>query len=60
MNDLMLIGIGLIVALLVLTGVGLTVRRFRNMPRRQKPVSKNVAAQAQPKSTRRRAEATRE
>lgn len=60
MNDLMLIGIGLIVVLLVLIGIGLTVRRFRNIPRRQKPVVKDVAAQAQPQPTRRRAQAARE
>ena len=60
MNDLMLIGIGLIVVLLVLIGIGLTVRRFRNIPRRQKPVAKDVAEQAQPQPTRRRAQATRE
>lgn len=48
MNDLMLIGIGLTVVLLVLAGVALTVRKFRTIPRCQKPVLFAGAAQAQP------------
>ena len=48
MNDLMLIGIGLVVVLLVLTGVALTVRKFRTIPRCQKAVLFTGAAQAQP------------
>lgn len=50
MNDLMLIGIGLVVVLLIIAGIGLTVRKFRTIPRKQEPVYDEVAEQAQPEA----------
>ena len=48
MNDGLLLAVGILVFSLMLVGIILTVFEFRKIPRRQPPVFKDVAYQAQP------------
>ena len=47
-SDAMVWGLGAAVVVLALIGIGLTIKKFKNIPRRQKPVDEDVAYQARP------------